>query len=182
MVPIIVGGLLGAFFGCLFWLWYLRQSRSIRNDARTAHPVPGPFRKVFDLFIMGTIWMAFGALTGFVIAILLPAPALPVEEKIVIETLVPFDGVRDRLVYAYQIRNGYRIQYQDSDGKMKKGICCNKDEPQLVEKEGEAFIGRYIKPQYFGWFAFRFSWTWYELHVPPGSVVPDLPKSEDVIR
>lgn len=185
MVPIFLGTILGAVGGGLLGTHLASKDR--KNFGTSWNGGYTTFWAV--MFVIYVI--AFGAVLGLVgygINFLYPAPPRPVEERVVVETLLPFskETETDPTIYGilFTYDNTVRVRYNDGTA-VKVGLCCNGTAPRIVEAghDNHPSIKRYHRPGYRGWLSLRFDNTWYEIHVlRRGSIIPDQLIPAEILR
>lgn len=174
MVPIAVGMILGTVIS---WIIVIRARRREVANKRVAVPL-----FILCVIMFGAILGIFGLFT----ASFVPTPHLPVEEKVIVAELIPFDKNNETadLVYGLKHFGGIDVHYRDKDGIIKTSRCCDDRLPVVkTPTEGSPSIIWRKSSGYIGWFAFRFGGIWYELNVPANSVI-DPPKeiSTEILR
>ncbi|MBI1888501.1 MAG: hypothetical protein HYS15_00995 [Candidatus Spechtbacteria bacterium] len=142
--------------------------------------------RVVNIIMPSVCSCIIAGMVGYLTSSVLPAPPRPVEERVVVESLLPFqkDNETDPTFYSIRISGDFFVRYDDGSGRVVTARCCNNITPKIVEikdtEDNHASIKRYHSPAYFGWFSFRSSRTWYEIRVP--SRVPEQSIPLEILR
>lgn len=174
MIPITLGAILGAITG-----GWLIVSLERREKDRKKRKAEWTYRDVASwmswICVYAVMFSAIFGAIGWGVARILPAPPRQTEERVIVETLLPFAKNTEAgpTIYAILGIDGRPVRVRYNDGtSVKIGSCCDEKAPKIVETKDNPSIKRYHRPGYRGWFSLRLDKTWYEIYVPRKFLVP----------
>lgn len=180
MGTIILGALILAV-GAGTWVWVIARKDAKKNGKENLGA-----DWVSIIIFAGLVLGATGGAIGFGVNLILPAPPLPVAQRVVVENLLPFpkNNEVDPTIYAIQLYYNHVIRVQYNDGTtVKVGLCCDEKAPKIVDaEENNPSIKRYHRAGYRGWFSIRLDKTWYEVHLPKNTIAYDQLIPGEILR